>query len=121
LLACIVCAGGFATSAYAQTHPAASAALFGPRAEPRASAQDEPCRADHQDQSPAGDPGSGSSGSDFAEHDDDDDCNEELAALVMDARPEAAPWEPGRPARAFVCAPRVYDHRTLEPRPPRAI
>jgi hypothetical protein len=107
LLACIVCAGGFTTSADAQTLPFASV--------------DELCRADHQDQSPAGHPRPGSSGSDFAEHDDDDDCNEERAALVIDTRPEPAPWEPGRPERAFACAPRIDGHRALEPRPPRAI
>jgi hypothetical protein len=113
LLACIVCAGGSATSAHAQTLPSGSSNWAG--------LQDEACRADHQDQNPAGDPVPGSSGSDFAEHDDDDDCSEEPAALVIDVRPQGAPWEPGRPERAFLRAPRIHDHRTLEPRPPRAI
>jgi hypothetical protein len=110
LLACVMCAGGFTTSAIAQTLPATAIAL-----------EDELQRADHQVPSPAGDPGPGPSSSDFAEHDDDDDCDEEPPALVIDTRPEHASWEPGRPERAFVCAPRIYDHHTLEPRPPRAI
>jgi hypothetical protein len=112
LLASFVCASGFATSACAQSLPSGSSSLL----------EDELCRAaDHEDRE-GGDFGAGSSGSgDCAEHDDDDDCQEEPPALVIDARREPAPWESGRRQRAFVGAPLISDHRTLEPRPPRAI
>jgi hypothetical protein len=111
LLASFVCAGGFATSACAQSLPSGSTAL-----------EDELCRAAGHEDPAGGDFGAGSSGgSDCAEHDDDDDCQEEPPALVIDARREPAPWESGRRQQAFVCAPLISDHRTLEPRPPRAI
>jgi hypothetical protein len=107
LLACFVCASGYATSARAQ--PFASS-----------SPHDEVCRAEH-DAGPASDFGSPSSGSDFAEHDDDDDCSEEPTALLIHARPEPASWESARAQRPHACDPRISDHRTLEPRPPRSI
>lgn len=110
LLACFVCASGYATPAGAQPLPYASGAQ-----------QEDFCRAADQGGDPAADFESGSPGSDFAEHDDDDDGNEEPTGLPVGARPEPDPWESDRPQRAFTRAPLISGHRTLEPRPPRAL
>jgi hypothetical protein len=109
LLACFVCASGYATSAGAQLSSASR------------SQQDEVSQAAQHEHGPASDPGSRSPGSDFAESDDDDDCSEEPTALVIRVRPEPAAWQTARLQRAFVCDPLISDHSTLEPRPPRAI
>src|SRR5687768_2523113 len=76
LLACFVCVGGVRAAASAQSAPAA-----------------DQCSARAQDSVPDSDLGSASTGSDVAEHDDDEDCERQPPILVTPQRIEREGWD----------------------------
>jgi hypothetical protein len=106
VLACFVCASGYTGLSSARAMPAPG---------------EEFCRSADQDEAPIGDFGADSSGGDFAEHDDDDDCGEEPSEPLIHARPEHAAWACNieHPPLAGVLL--ESGHRSLDPRPPRQI
>ena len=115
LLACFVCASGYAAPAYAR---APEGAL---RPYAQLSSAEDLASITAEDRGLGSDIGAESTGSDFSERDDDDDddCDEESQAVVTGQGTEPLNRECQAVHPWPVSAPVVSGHHALDPRPPR--
>jgi len=100
LLACVVCAGGYAAPADAQPAHA-----------------EDVCQDTPPHDAPAADPG-GPASSDFAEQDDEDDVDQEPPALNVPGLSRMR-WERVPAPALLPSASALPGHHALDPRPPR--